>query len=369
MNDIKLKLRPGHTSDTDWMAPSGLRQLFWNVTYACNFRCGVCFSDSGRRAADELTTEEAKEMLRRARAAGVKGVVISGGEPFLRDDLLEIIACMTSLGITTRIASNGSLITDDALRWLRQETLTKSFQISVDTLDRDLYRQIHGAPPAMLDAALEALRLVHAHGFHTTVSTRLIPQTLPGIPALLDRAAEEGWATVTIHCPLYSGRTEGTWPAGTDFLDLLAPVFEHFLTMREHWVVETNIPWARYHPAIRALEGRVPVVHDGCGAARWRLAIQPAGWITPCLCVDAPGWYMGNVRDDDLGEVFRESPFAKALRRPWEHGLCAGCPEVRRCGAGCRAAAYARTGQFEAPDDSCPLRCQLEREAVVDARC
>jgi len=356
MMDVKFKLAPGHASNSDWMAPSRLRHLFWNVTHECNFACGVCFSSSGRRTPDELTTAEATETLRRARDAGVDTVVLSGGEPFLRPDLFEILTCMARLGITTRIASNGSCLTDDTLRRMAVEKLATSFQISVDTLDPDTYERVHGAPAQMLNRALDALRLIRSHGFHTTVSARLTPETLAGLPALLDRAAEEGWATVTVHCPLHSGRARGAWPLETDLLALLEPACEHFVRMSRHWVIETNIPWARYHPAIRALEGRIRLAHDGCGAGRWRLAIQPNGDITPCLCVHAPGWILGNVRRDDLGHVFRHSPHARALRSPWDHGLCADCPEVRRCGAGCRALAYARTGRFDGPDEACPLR-------------
>ena len=126
------------------------------------------------------------------------------------------------------------------------------------------------------------------------------PKTLPGIPALLDRAASERWATVTVHCPLHTGRAQGGWPPGTDLLALLEPVFEHFLQLPEHWVVETTIPWARYHRTVRALSKRVEVVHEGCGGARCRLAIGASGWITPCICSDRPEFRMGNVRKDDL---------------------------------------------------------------------
>ncbi len=100
--DVKLKLQPGHAGDLDWTAPSPLWQLFWNVTYACNFRCAICFSNAGRRASDELTTQEAKQMIRTARAARVTNIIISGGEPFARVDLIELLM-MTELGITARI--------------------------------------------------------------------------------------------------------------------------------------------------------------------------------------------------------------------------------------------------------------------------
>ena len=100
MLDIKLKLTPGHTTERSWMEPSPLKTLFWNVTCACNYRCPICFTDSAERRANELTTDEADAMLRQAHAAGVHDFIISGGEPFVRPDMLELLRRMAELGIT-----------------------------------------------------------------------------------------------------------------------------------------------------------------------------------------------------------------------------------------------------------------------------
>ena len=366
MIDVKLKLQPGHAGDLDWMAPSPLWQLFWNVTYACNFRCAICFSNAGRRTPDELTTQEAKQMIRNARAAGVTDIVISGGEPFEREDLVELLATMAELGITARIATNGSLLTESLLRRLHRETFTKSFQISLDTLDPALYPEVHGAPLRALDTALEALRCMRDLGFHTTVSTRLSPKTLPGIPALLDAAVQEGWSTVTVHCPLHTGRTIGAWPQNTDVFSLLQGVFEHFLALPRRWLVETNVPWGPYHPVMQELSKRIRVAHAGCGAGRCRLAIGASGWVSPCICIDLPEARMGNVRTHDLGVLFRESPVAQMMRRPRDYGICLDCPNLERCGGGCRAAAFALTGRVDGLDESCPVRLQrIEAGACV----
>jgi radical SAM protein with 4Fe4S-binding SPASM domain len=243
----------------------------------------------------------------------------------------------------------------------------ESFQISLDTLELDLYEELHGAPGEMLDVALRALREVKAQGFHTTVSVRLTPRALPGIPALLDRAVAEGCATVTIHCPVYTGRAESTWPLDTDLVGQLEPVFEHFLALPEHWVVETNLPWARYHSLIRSLSKRTRVIHAGCGAARWRLAIGASGQISPCVCLDREPMLMGNVRQDDLASVFRESPIAKLMREPWEYGICADCENVRTCGGGCRAGAASRGERVDALDTGCPVRrARMMKEALAN---
>jgi len=367
MLDVKLKLKPGHTSERSWLETSPLRALYWNVTYACNFHCKICFTDAGQVSSDELSTPEALELVESAYAAGVRDIIISGGEPFARGDIVRILGHMAELGMTARIATNGSLLTDELLAELQRDTLTESFQVSLDTLDSDLYCRIHRAPRGTLASVLHALRSMKEQGFHTTVSVRLSSETLPGIPALLDRAHEESWATVTIHCPLHTRRTADAFPQDADVLSILSPVFEHFVSLPERWLVETYIPWAPYHPEMRRLQEQIRVVHRGCSAGRDRLTVNPTGWISPCVCLDVPAAYVGNVRADQLLDVFHSSPVCKMLREPQEHGICADCHLVGTCGGGCRAAAFAQTGRLDGQDRSCPVwkKRQSQRPAGV----
>jgi AdoMet-dependent heme synthase len=367
MLDIKLKLKPGHDDGRDWMASSPLRVLFWNVTYDCNFRCRICFASAGQQAEDELNTKEAKAMLRAAVAAGVKDIVVSGGEPFVRPDLLELLSYMAELGLGVRIASNGSLLNEGLLRRLRAETLVRSFMISVDTLDPAAYRELHGVSDELLAAALRALDHIRDLGFHTTVSARVTPQTLPGLPNLLDRAAADGWATLTLLFPVYVGRVEGAWPHDTDLIGLIEPLFERFLALPERWLVETCIPWARHHPVIQRLQERTRVSHVGCGAGRTSLVLQPTGWLCPCLCMDIPEGRLGNVRQGDVGKLFAESPICRMMRAPKAHGICEDCDEVAACGGGCRAVAFAMTRQLNGSDLSCPVRRRKLAEAAAQA--
>ena len=355
MLDVKFKLAAGHTSERSWMEPSPLRKLFWNVTYACNYRCPICFTDAARERRDELSADEALAFVKRARAAGVEDIIISGGEPFCRADMVDILAAMAAEGITARIASNGSLLDAELLARLREQTLTGSFQISLDTLDPELYGRVHGVPADRLDAALDALRRIRAHGFHTTVSTRLTPLTLGEIPGLLDRAADEGWSTVTVHWPVHNGRTREAFPQDTDFFALMEPAFEHFAGLRDRWLVETYVPWAPYHPVVRRFEREMRFVHCGCRAGRDRLTIGPCGQIGICVCLDVPAAYVGNVRTHALAEVYENAPLCRMMRRPAAHGLCADCPNVEVCGGGCRAAAFAVTGRIDGRDPGCPV--------------
>ena len=355
MLDIKLKLRKGHSAERSWMTPSPLRKLFWNVTYSCNFRCQICFTDSGNPAPMELTTSEAKKMLVDARDVGVDDVIVSGGEPFMRKDMTEILSYMGNLGLLARIASNGSLLTDEILGELRDHSLTKSFQISLDTLDSDLYSRIHGTTLDGLEVALAALRRIQEHGFHTTVSVRLTPATLPGIEELLDRALAEGWSTVTVHCPLHTGRIGDAFPQDADVLGILRPVLEHFAGLPEKWLIETYIPWAQYHPVMKQVAQEVRVIHRGCRAGRDRLTVNPDGTLSPCVCMDVKDAHIGNVRNDSFAEAYQDAAICKMLRSPVRYGICRECVHVSTCGGGCRASAYALTGRVDGQDESCPV--------------
>ena len=365
MLDVKFKLIPGHTSERSWLEPSAMTVFYWNVTYACNFRCPICFADAGASLPNELDTAEALRLVDRAADGGVKDIIISGGEPFARPDIVQILARMGHKGVTARVATNGSLIDADLLKRLRDETRVTSFQVSIDSLDPELYSELHGTRPGMLAHVLRTLDLMQDYGFHTTASTRLTPATLPGIPDLLDRCLQEGWSTFTVHIPVHTHRAEGAFAQDADALSTLEPAFEHFAQLSSKWLVETYIPWAQYHPLMVRMASKIRIIHRGCRAGRDRLAVHPDGTISPCVCMDVPQARLGNVRQDDLADVFEHAPLCELLRHPLEHGLCEDCPHVLACGGGCRSAAIALTGKFDGQDLSCPVR-QL-RAAVSGA--
>jgi radical SAM protein with 4Fe4S-binding SPASM domain len=356
MLDIKFKLKESHISARSWMEPSPLRHLFWNVTAACNHRCGICFSASGAERLGELSTDEALALVDQAHEAGVRGFILSGGEPLLRQDMPQILKRMAALGLKVRVATNGTLLTEEMLHFMRDETTVQSFQVSVDTLNPELYAELHGTTPSSHAEALRALERIRDHGFHTTASARLTPQTLEEIPGLLDRAAEEQWATFTVHLPVHTRRTEGASSQETDLLALLEPAVDHFFNMPDHWLIETYIPWAPYHDLMVRASARGRVVHVGCRAGRDRLTVHPSGDLSACVCMDVPAARLGNVRDDRLQDVFEQSPGCDLFQHPAAHGICDDCEQVAVCGGGCRAAAYALTGRMDGLDGSCPVR-------------
>ena len=356
MLDLKLKFKPSTDGRRNWMSPSPLTDLFWNVTRSCNFRCGICFTDSGTPAGGELTTEEALAAIDAAAAAGVRNIIISGGEPFLRPDIERLLEHMAGHDIVARIATNGSRLDDARLKRLKERTKVQSFQISVDSLNPDVYERIHGVSRRFLDKALDAMARIQIHGFHATASSRVTPDTLPGLSALMRHARDRGWATLTLHLPVPTRRSQDTFAEGADLMALLEPLLEEFAALEPRGVVETYIPWAEHHPVARRLSRRVRFTHRGCRAGRDRLTVGPDGALTPCVCLDVPEAVIGNIRTDDLRKVFAESPLCRLFRDPQGAGICSDCRHLGICGGGCRASAWASSGSFLSLDRQCPLR-------------
>jgi GTP 3',8-cyclase len=120
-----------------------VRDLRISVTDRCNFRCLYCMPAEGLPwigTGDILTTEEMIRALRVAISLGVEKIRITGGEPTLRRDLVEVVAALGSLGVELSITTNGFLM--DRLAGPLAEAGLNRANISLDSLRRDRFKQI-----------------------------------------------------------------------------------------------------------------------------------------------------------------------------------------------------------------------------------
>jgi len=120
----------------------------YSVTTKCNLKCKHCYSNSVDQAApDELTTQEAFRLIDDLSKWGIGLLIIDGGEPLCREDLLDVVEYASSKGIRTTIGSNGTLI-DKTMARKMLEAGVMALAISVDGADaqtHDSFRGIRGA--------------------------------------------------------------------------------------------------------------------------------------------------------------------------------------------------------------------------------
>ena len=131
----------------------------WMTTNQCNLKCVHCYQDAEEATERELTTDEAKKMIDEIARAGFKIMIFSGGEPLLRPDIYELVAHAASRGLRPVFGSNGTLITDEVARRLK-EAGAAAMGISVDSLDAAKHDKFRGLPNAhaLTMAGIEACK-------------------------------------------------------------------------------------------------------------------------------------------------------------------------------------------------------------------
>ena len=144
--------------------------VVWETTLACNLKCQHCGSRAGRPRPDELSTEEALDLVDRLAALGTREISLIGGEAYLRKDWVEIIRRCRSHGIRTAVQTGGRNLTDRRLDEAVEAGL-QAIGVSIDGLP-DLHDRVRGVPGSY-DQAMSALRRAKERGLLMVVGNNV----------------------------------------------------------------------------------------------------------------------------------------------------------------------------------------------------
>jgi len=207
----------GQSDDLRYHRPETFGPIVvYNCTARCNLRCLHCYSSSDASCSrDELTTEQAKRFLAQLPAANVPVGLFSGGEPTLREDLLQLLLEAKRLGLRTVISTNGTRIDSDTARKLA-ETQLSYIGISLDGQEpfHDEFRQTKGS----FRAALSGIENCHRAGLRTGLRFTITKSNAEQVPAIFDIAVDAGIRRICFYHLISSGRARD--------LDEQAPTLE-----------------------------------------------------------------------------------------------------------------------------------------------
>lgn len=307
-----------------------LRYLFLEITQRCNLRCRHCGSDCGSEPrAGELDTEEwlacfdyLAARCRRDRVA----LVLTGGEPLCHPDLGALLARLHDRGLTWGMVTNGQLLTERNVRSLLEYGVN-AVTVSLDGVG-DSHDWLRGSPGAFARARDGIARLASAPPLHFDVVTCVHPKNLGELPAIHALLAELGVPAWRLFPIFPRGRA-----AADPELRLDATGYRRLLDF-------LRAARARGGPVRAALscEGYLPPALDAevrdepyfCRAGIDIASVLSDGAIGACPNLSR-GLVQGNVRDDDLLDVW-EYRFAPFRERGWMRtGDCVPCREWRRC--------------------------------------
>jgi radical SAM protein with 4Fe4S-binding SPASM domain len=318
----------------------------WHITNYCNLRCRHCYQDNFTNA-DDLDNATLKDLLRKITTAVKDRAVyinITGGEPFLRGDLFDILRVMEKINNIREynIITNVLPLDRDKIRESESLVKLKQFKISLECSDSELNDAIRGRGSfKKIMANYELLR-----GFSN--KQKVLMFTLGGynylkVSEMLEFARKHGADAVILERFVPMGRgaglrdgylKSGEWRevinALIGFCDLailpndLLAYKAFYVDLKDH----------------REAEGAL------CNLGDQSMALMPNGDVYPCRRLPVK-----IAVKDDFGDILIRLQLLRESLEKDVQGKCGSCP-VEDC-YGCRAIAYAETGNLYAEDPQC----------------
>jgi radical SAM protein with 4Fe4S-binding SPASM domain len=360
----------------------------WNVTQACNLTCKHCYQNARHQpAADELTTDEKLNLIDQMGEEYVPFVAFAGGEPLVTRDLWKVLERCGQRDLHVTLATNGTMLTPEMCARLKAAQV-KYIEVSLDSLHAEEHDEFRGMKGAW-KRSVQGIRNSVAAGIRTGMACCFTRQTADSVDDMIKFAIDLG-CNVFSHfnfIPVGRGREIMALDLSPGQRELLLQKLRRHLEESKITVVSTAPQFGRACILYGAEEGLFATGHagrgpgkktmilsryiGGCGTGRCYCAIQPSGIITPCVYIS--GLKVGDIRRQTLAQIWDNPLFATLSDREDRGDHCGVCDYRHYCG-GCRARAFAYTGDMQAGDPGCVYNyhqwqelCQLDEAQEASA--
>ncbi len=337
--------------------------IAWEVTRRCNLKCVHCRSSSELEVQGhpDFSLDEAKRVLDDISSYAHPVVVLSGGEPLLRSDVFEIASYGTEKGLRMCMATNGMLVTDEIAGKMKASGI-KMVSLSLDGSTAEVhddFRSVKGA----FDGVMNAARVFRENGISFLINSSFTKRNQEEIPRVYKLAKEIGATAWYMFMIVPTGR-------GEDIMNELISKEDYEKILNWHYDMEKEEDELLVRPTCapsyyRILRQRAKDEGEGferrslkfstggskgCLAGQLICLIDVDGNVLPCSYFPKPA---GNIREQSFKEIWEESELFRDLRDFKSYkGRCGSCEYVNVCG-GCRARAYAVSGDYMAEEPFC----------------
>lgn len=307
-----------------------LNRLYWEhhyiqkmhveLTYRCNFRCVHCYNTTHGGAATELTTEEWFDAFDQLADMGCYLLTLTGGELFVRKDVVPIIQHACERGFTLRLNTNGSLIDEKMLEKFEPlRPFLQAFDVSFYGGDADSHDTL-ARRPGSYNNTIRAVRLLKEANFSLFAKFITMRDNFHTI-----RKFEDDMTAMGIRHAVHAGA--------------LIPQ-----TNRDTKPLVQILTDAQYRQMIAA---KAPATKDNgpssCKPGHVRGAITPDGHISPCEWLT--DFKYGNLREQRLRDIWYSPGFLEFRKVFEEESECPSCSLRPGCNR-CPAHSYLETGNL-----------------------
>lgn len=339
------------------------------VTGKCNLSCAYCFYADEMTSRSDLSTGLWLDFFRKLGAMGVMTVCLTGGEALSRPDFFDLVDGVIANRMRYNILSNGTLITEKMVKELsigKRRMRLDFIQISIDGSSEEVHNH---SRPNSFSRAIRGLKLLKSEGFPLTVRVTINRFNYTDLEntarLLLEEVGLSGFSTNEAYpCGATNRYEEG--------------IMLNVAQRREVMEILTRLN-EKYHDRISATAGPLSLLREecaiheaqlngiselpgrgkltACGGVFEKLAILHDGTIVPCHIIS--DLHLGNIRTDDLVEIWQRHPLMTAMRERREISLdtiepCNDCDYKGYCTGGCPGGAQFLNGDFNTRN---PMDC------------
>ena len=317
-----------HTPRIDDSVPNVPDFIYWETSFGCNLRCVYCYMSAAKSKPDELTTEEALEMISEMAALGVRCLVFTGGEPLLRKDIWQLAEFAKSKNLTTQVITNATLVKSIEIA----EKIRNCFDNVTTSLDgacpehNDLHRG-----QGSFEVIVKGIQNLNQVGIKPIINSAISKHNVENVSELLDFVEQNFEVRYHRTIPISKiGRGHAT---EYDLEDWKNYKKLHNATTKKVFEKESN----NLEVLMKEFQRDSFLPRKNCGMGSGEIYIDSRGNVYPCKLVTTPEWYSGNIRETPLTQILNALPLQKSrdLSVSDIEG-CRTCMIRRLCGGGCR---------------------------------
>lgn len=332
------------------------------TTRKCNFNCRHCFinKQDGFSEYSELDVNQWKQILDKLCKFGLYSVVITGGEPLVYPQLLELLDYINTLNVEIKLLTNGYLIDEN---FVKRVSKYKNFsiQVSLDGSSSDTNNLQRNKNDAF-DKTMQGIKLLHTYGVSTIVAMVLNKKNIndiydESIFKVMDDTGIDALAiTPSIIDTGNAKEYEKYFISPKEILDLISFLNQYNLRYKLPYFLIISAPPALVEENSLSINKKI---RPRCRRGINSFSIRPNGDV--CVCSDFmelnyKNYELGNIFKHDLRTIFLK--LSEVQREKMEsiykiQGVCSICKELPYCGGACRADAYAKYGNIYAPYSVC----------------
>ncbi len=320
--------------------------IAWEVTAACNLACEYCRASASASPDEaELSTEEALAFIDQV-ASERPMIILSGGEPLLRPDIFTLAEYARDRGIRVSLATNGTLLTPEIVSKMKRAGIAR-VSISLDGPTPEVHDRSRG--PGSFDLAMRGIENLRGK-VDFQINMTITKENLDAVGATMDLAEDLGAVAFHLFFLVPTGRGSEDELVTPEEQDEILRWVAKDCSRRTIEVKVTCAPqYGRVVRDVLTEAERKGMMGSACLAGTSFVFVSRTGDVCPCGYLPVVA---GNVREESFPEIWESSPVFQDLRKRELLGRCGRCDYRKVCG-GCRARAYAKSGDYLESDPLC----------------